>query len=418
MTLARAANAEPANLAARTPGMVIKSLGAVLAVAGVAWGIGQVSDSSAATAHSSLLSKKSGVECVKDRFGRECGTGVGIENSELAISPDGNNAYLLIPFFDSEGERAEIQIYDRNPATGSLVQKQGTAGCIAEGKRKGCAQARGLRFGDAIEISPDGRNVYALTESGIVIFDRDPSTGNLTQPAGAAGCITSDLKRNPTCAPGRSLGAGIAISPDGLNVYTDGGSLATFDRDPTTGALTQKPGSEGAKRLGRGGFGVLVSPDGRNVYASTERPDRMTTFDRDPTTGALTRVPGRAGCISEKGKGGCRRGHELIGAGLSISLDGRSVYGADSYGPGAPDYGSLMILERLPDGSLTQRPGRAGCFVLYEGDGCARANSLSEANDTTVSADGKRVYVFNYYDSDAAIFTRHPSGRLTEGPDR
>jgi hypothetical protein len=75
-----------------------------------------------------------------------------------------------------------------------------------------------------------------------------------------------------------------------------------------------------------------------------------------------------------------------------------------------------MILDRLPDGTLAQKPGRAGCIVLYEGEGCARADSLSEASDTTVSADGERVYVFNYYDSGAAIFFRHPSGRLTEGP--
>src|SRR4029077_17459391 len=100
---------------------------------------------------------------VKDRFRRECGTGVGIENSELTISPDGKNGYLLIPFFDANLERAEVQIYDRNPATGSLVQKQGKAGCIAEGRRKGCAQGRGLRSGDGIAISPDGRNVYAST---------------------------------------------------------------------------------------------------------------------------------------------------------------------------------------------------------------------------------------------------------------
>jgi Uncharacterized conserved protein len=399
--------------------MLIKALAAVAALVAMAGGIGQgPGETSAATQHASISVKKPARECIKDRFGRECGIGVSIENSELAISSDGKNGYLTIPFADTKGERGEVWSFDRNPATGSLVQKRGTAGCIAQGRMKGCARGRALRVPFGIAISPDGRNVYALADDSIAIFDRDPSTGDLTQPAGAAGCITSDLKKNPTCAPGRSLGADIAISPDGLNVYTDGGSLATFDRDPTTGALTQKPGSEGVRRLGRGGFGVVVSPDGRNVYASTERPEGITTFDRDPTTGALTRVPGRAGCISENGKGGCRRGHELIGVGLSISPDGRNVYGATSSGPGQPDIGSLMILDRLPDGTLTQKPGRAGCFVRSGGgEGCAGgAGSLSEARETTVSPDGKRVYVFNYYDRDAAIFFRHPSGLLTEGP--
>jgi DNA-binding beta-propeller fold protein YncE len=107
-----------------------------------------------------------------------------------------------------------------------------------------------------------------------------------------------------------------------------------------------------------------------------------------------------------------------LDSGLSISPDGRNVYGAGSGGPGQPDIGSLMVLDRLPDGSLTQKPGRAGCFVVSSGgEGCTgRAGSLGEARETTVSPDGRRVYVFNYYDRDAAMFLRQPSGRLTEGP--
>jgi hypothetical protein len=399
--------------------MVAKSVLGIVALAGMLWGVGQVSGSSAAAEHSSLLSETSGVECVKDRGGRLCRPGVGVENSELAISPDGNNGYLIIPFFDAEGKRAALWVYDRNPVTGSLVQKQGTAGCIARGRKKGCARGRALQTGFEIAISPDGRNVYATTGVGIAIFNRDPSTGNLTQPAGPSGCITSYPEENPTCAPGGTLAGGsISISPDGLNVYIGSfsgsiGSLAVFDRDPATGALTRKSGSEGAMP---GGSEVIVSPDGKNVYAATFE-DGIKTFDRDLATGALTRVPGRAGCISEKGKGGCRRGHEFAGFGLSISPDGRNVYGASSRGPGQGDYGSLMILDRLPDGTLVQKQGRAGCFAMFggEGEGCARTESISEATDSTVSADGERVYVFSYFASSPAIFVRHPSGRLTEG---
>lgn len=394
--------------------MIAKALSGILVVAGMAFGAGHALGRTSG-AHASLSAKKPARECMTGRFVRDCGVGITTENRELAISPDGKNAYFTTEFYDNSGEEG-IWIFDRNPATGSLVQKQGVLGCVAQARLKGCAQGSGLYDPLEIVVSPDGRNVYASADETVAIFDRDPDTGDLTQPPGAAGCITSDLKKNPTCAPGRGLWGDIAISPDGLNVYVNGGALAIFDRDPKTGALTQKPGSEGARRIGRGGVGVLISPDGRNVYASTERPDRIVTFDRDPTTGTLTRVPGRAGCISEKGKGGCRRAHELVRDGLSISPDGRNVYGAESFGPGAPDYGSLMILNRLPNGTLTQRPGRAGCFQIFgEGERCARAESLSEAKDSTVSADGKRVYVFNYYERGAEIFSRHPSGRLTEG---
>jgi hypothetical protein len=378
----------------------LKALVGIFVVVALAVGSEHVSPSSGATGRPSLPSKKTGPECVEYRYGHECGAGVGVENSQLAISPDGKNAYLLIPVFDASLERAEVLTFDRNPATGSLVQKRGTAGCVARGRRKGCARGRALGSGYEIATSPDGRNVYVSTESGIAIFDRDPSTGDLTQPAGAAGCLTSSPKKNPTCAPARSLGGEMAISPDGLNVYVDGGVLAIFDRDPSTGALTQKPGSEGVQP---GNGDVIVSPDGKNVYVGTfsEKPEGpeyegtsgIETFDRDPATGALTRVLGPAGCVTEKGRNGCRRGHEFYGVGgFSISPDGRNLYG--SGGRVLSDgSGGLMILDRLPDGTLRQEPGSAGCIENephLEGCGWERSFSLASGGDTTVNADGTR----------------------------
>jgi DNA-binding beta-propeller fold protein YncE len=340
---------------------------------------------------------------------------VGIGNGELAISPDGKNGYLINSFYDdTEREGGDVWIYDRNPATGSLVQKQGTAGCIAQGRLKGCVRGRALRSGHSVAISPDGRNLYASTEESIAIFDRDPTTGELTQPAGAAGCITSSREEYLSCSRGKGLGGfGIAISPDGLNVYVGSHPVTVFDRDPATGALTQKTVSEGTKSVAGD---VIVSPDGKNVYVSTYEPDRLISFDRDPATGALNRVPGRAGCISEKGNGGCRRGREFSVFDLSISPDGRNVYGATSHGPGQGDYGAVTILDRLPDGTLAQKKGRAGCIAMFggEGEGCARTESLGEADDITVSADGKRVYVYFFFARSAAVFFRDPSGRLTE----
>src|ERR1700712_5213394 len=140
---------------------VFKALAGILVVVALALGIEHVSGSSGATGRSSLHSARTGVECVKDRANSDCSTGAGIENSEFAISPDGRTGYRLLPFFDYGGERAAIWIYDRNPATGSLRQRPGTAGCIVRGSRTGCASARALSYGYEIAISPDGRNVYA-----------------------------------------------------------------------------------------------------------------------------------------------------------------------------------------------------------------------------------------------------------------
>jgi hypothetical protein len=394
-----------------------KWLSGILVLAGTVWGIGQAPDTSAAP-HSSIALGKAGVPCIEDRFGHSCGGALSVENDEFVISPDGLSAYRAIPYFGAN-ERSVFWIYDRDPATGSLVQKQGTAGCISDGRRKGCVRGRALSFGYNIVVSPDGRNVYASTQNSIAIFDRDPSTGDLTQPAGASGCITSNQKENPSCALGRGLFSGpIAISPDGLNVYDSGRGLAIFDRDPTTGALTQKPGLEGLVPVKNGGD-VLVSPDGANVYVSTYEPERLITFDRAPTTGSLTRVPAPAGCISELGKGGCRRGREFAIGSLTISPDGRNVYGL---GWVASKVGALVILDRLPDGTLMQKPGRAGCIGSESGKNCANPFSLTflgAENDLSISADGTRVYALEYIGifEEGVVFTRHPSGQLTEAPE-
>ena len=417
MTLAQTSNAEPVSVAARMPGMVMKWLSGILVVVGMAWGIGQVSGTSAATRHASISLSKTGVPCIKDRFGHSCGGALSIENDEFVISPDRQNAYRAIPYFGAN-ERSVIWIYDRNPATGSLVQKQGTAGCITEGRRKDCVGGRALSFGHNLVVSPDGRNVYASTENSIAIFDRDPTTGDLTQPAGVSGCITSNQNENPSCALARGLfGGPIAISPDGRNVYSSGRGLAIFDRDPTTGALTQKPGIEGLAPVKEGGD-LLVSPDGKNVYLSAYEPDRIITFDRAPSSGSLAQVPAPAGCISERGKGGCRRGRELSPGSLTTSPDGRSVY---SLGWVASKVGALVILDRLPDGTLMQKPGRAGCVGSESGKRCANPFSLTflgGENDLSISADGKRIYALEYRGlfEEGVVFIRHPSGRLTEGP--
>jgi hypothetical protein len=75
------------------------------------------------------------------------------------------------------------------------------------------------------------------------------------QLPGTAGCVS--LKGEGGCAVGRAIAGAeraAAISPDGKSVYLvgqsnpeaiEGDAIAVFDRDPATGALTQKPGAEG-----------------------------------------------------------------------------------------------------------------------------------------------------------------------------
>jgi DNA-binding beta-propeller fold protein YncE len=80
-------------------------------------------------------------------------------------------------------------------ALGELEQKQGTAGCVSETGTSGtCQDGTALDGADGVAVSPDDRNAYvASIESGaVVVFDRDPKTGALTQKPGTSGCISDD----------------------------------------------------------------------------------------------------------------------------------------------------------------------------------------------------------------------------------
>jgi 6-phosphogluconolactonase (cycloisomerase 2 family) len=208
----------------------------------------------------------------------------------LALSPDGR-ALIGVGgdpaclgeqcFVDGGGS---LSVFTRS-RDGSLRQLPGQRGCIAWQRARHCAHARAIETATAAVFSPDGRSVYvaafgfASDHDAIATFVRNPRTGTLRQPAGAAGCVAK--RRVEHCAVGRALDnpLALAVSADGRNVYSaanmsDG--LGAFRRSRRNGPLAQLPGRAGCHTSsgptcarGRGLRGlqhVLVSPDNRNVY--------------------------------------------------------------------------------------------------------------------------------------------------------
>jgi DNA-binding beta-propeller fold protein YncE len=93
---------------------------------------------------------------------------------------------------------------------------------------------------------------------------------------------------------GLNGGEAVAISPDGLHVYTAAyfdHAVAVFARNPSTGTLQfverKKQGEGGVNEL-RNARNVTVSPDGAYVYAVADLDDSIVTFARNPATGKLT----------------------------------------------------------------------------------------------------------------------------------
>ena len=123
-------------------------------------------------------------------------------------------------------------------------------GCIVDTGYAGCTTGTGLESSRSITVSPDSKSVYVASYSAIAIFDRDPATGKLTQKLGTAGGITDDntVAGVTTCADGLGLlyPFSITVSPDGTSAYVAAGDgVATFNRDTTTGALAQKASPDG-----------------------------------------------------------------------------------------------------------------------------------------------------------------------------
>lgn len=232
--------------------------------------------------------------------------------SAVTASPDGSSVYVLtygVQFGSGIGVTSDgkINAFQRDPSTGHLTLV-GTTRLNTDPDLNGAV-------GSDPVVSPDGKFVYVASISGVYVLSRDTTTGALTM-------LGRDGDLNAAVA--------IAVSPDGKFVYEAGpGSsssasnvISVLSRDPATGRLT--PVSQ--VQNGAGGVSGLsdmwsaaVSPDGRCVYATSRTDGSLGSFTRDPTSGALT----FDGLVSE-GSGGAAG---LAGArGVSVSPDSQNIY--------------------------------------------------------------------------------------------
>jgi DNA-binding beta-propeller fold protein YncE len=272
------------------------------------------------------------------------------------------------------------------------------------------------------------REAAALSVAGLVLLLATAAalalTGDLTQPAGTAGCV-SETGAGP-CADGHGLNSpiSVAVSPDGKNVYVASGShaVARLNRNTTTGAITQPAGTAGCvSETGAGpcanGHGlsdpesVAVSPDGKSVYVASLSSDAVARFNRNTTGGGLYQPAGTAGCVSENGEGTCADGHGLSDPeSVAVSPDGKNVYVAS---------GSSDAVARLnrntTTGAITQPAGTAGCVSQSGAGPCADGDGLNSARGVAVSPDGKSVYVASFLSDSVARLNRNTTtGAITQ----
>ena len=311
--------------------------------------------SPALAAPGDLTQKPGSAGCISDDgTGGACIDGTAFNTPRaLTVSPEGVSVYV------ASINSGALNVLDR-ASDGGLTQKPGTPGCISNNGTGGaCVKGVGLSGVRGVVVSPDGTSVYgaAYVTDAIAILDR-AANGVLTQKPGTAGCISNN-GTGGACVDGTALNgaAAVAISPDGTSVYIasqDNDAVVTFDR-ANDGTLMQKAGAagcivlvaEGSCATGSGldePRGIAVSPDGKNVYVASGVSDTLTVFDR-AADGGLTQKAGAAGCLDDDGDAPCADVTGLDGAfGVTVSPDGANVYAASQFSD------AVTIFDRATDG--------------------------------------------------------------------
>ncbi|RPI29882.1 MAG: choice-of-anchor D domain-containing protein [Chloroflexota bacterium] len=209
------------------------------------------------------------------------------DTNSVVVSPD--DKYVLA----TGAVNKAIVFYQRDSGSGDLTY----LGAIQNGSNG----VTGLDYPTDLAFSPDGQFVYVASYNGnsVVILKQDDAAITKFSFVGTVSATTDAA--HPLVKP-----YGIAVSPDGKNVYVTAytndpnntGTLAVYRRNPVSGQLTpiqtrwqldtQDACSICFPMVGlRGAYGVAVSPDGGNVYVTGLVDGSLITFIREPLTGEV-----------------------------------------------------------------------------------------------------------------------------------
>ncbi len=306
-----------------------------------------------------------GNNCISDAAnpnGCQVASGAGLLNVVgIDMSPDGNDVYTTAGGVGGNGDVAE---FTRNASTGALAPIPGNACIGASGAPAGClTSATAINGSEDMTINSAGTFAYvnSFSDDAIVELSRNASSGALTQ----IGCVGTSSSPAGLCATSNAKGIdgplGVALSPDGFNLYASGAednAEAAFSVDPTTGVLTQLASPNDCITSNSSGCGVndatglagprrlAVSPDGKNVYVAnqgdgglaelsrtsapppTVTPDGEASYDSGDTASAVsatTTLPA-VNCV------GVAKG-TFAGQSIGVKLYGSETIGAKTVNP-------------------------------------------------------------------------------------
>jgi DNA-binding beta-propeller fold protein YncE len=343
----------------------------------------------------------------------------------VAVSPDGRFVYA--------GGRDSAAVSGYARGAGGLLRPlprqmgRGASkayGCVSGfqltgSPSAGCAvRENALVAVSALAVSPDGRNVYAVSyglapgEDSIVALARDSRTGGLAPLRGSGGCFQSRPASKCTAsAPGLEGARSVIVSPDGRFVYVaadTSSAVDVFQRNRFTGRLLLVPGSGGCvsssstrpspaprdvpcavtvPQLG-GARSLALSPDGRQLYVAAFDPGALIALDRDPATGRLAAMAGPPLCLQATPDEICAAGIPALhgAAAVAVAPGGATVWVACEGGD------SIVAL---------RRDAATGRLSLLSSAPTAGA-PLAAPDALIASGDGRQLYVASPFDDAVA----------------
>jgi 6-phosphogluconolactonase (cycloisomerase 2 family) len=291
----------------------------------------------------------------------------------LTIGPEGDDVYVAGQWSDA------VSHFDRDPDDGTLT----FAGCIGQSAAGGCEDngpAEGLEQVHGVQVSPDGRHVYAVAmeSDAVTLFRRDEDNGALV----FGGCWATDAAGCVDLSPARPLtGAhSVEFSADGRSLYAGaiiGNSIAHFLRDTSSGDLTMSScigeGTTGCvsvqpARPFTGLAHAAVSPDGADVYAAAFYSATLVRLSRELPPQPVAPAGGPGGAAAPARASAPRGGALISRRRLVLSRSGRVLVTIACPG-GGPTCAGALSLRRAAAGSAARRPVLLGSrrFTLAAG---------------------------------------------------
>jgi 6-phosphogluconolactonase (cycloisomerase 2 family) len=183
----------------------------------------------ARSARTGALSQLAGpAGCLKADGSEGCQAARGIADTHsIVLSPDGRNAYVVGALANAVSE------FKRNRRTGELTQLPGELGCLQQDGLDGCRRGHGLQLAHTLVLNREGTLAYlaSVDSNSIDVLRRNRTTGALIQVSGAHGCVSEGGTEGCSAVRGIAGTHHVALSPDGRNVYAvaeTGFAVATF----------------------------------------------------------------------------------------------------------------------------------------------------------------------------------------------